>query len=59
MMMMMKMTLPEAMPTKMAASELMTLEDFPPVSFPLLSLDAEPESQREAEVSMTTRRLVT
>lgn len=55
MMMMMKMTLPEAMPTKMAASELMTLEDFPPVSFPLPSLNSGSESQREAEVSLRDR----
>lgn len=50
MMMTMKMTLPEAMPTKMATSEPMTLEGFPPVSFSLLSLDATPARQRETRV---------
>lgn len=49
MMMMMKMTLPEAMPMKMATSEAMMLEDFPPAFS--LSLDATPGRQREANVS--------
>lgn len=43
-MMMIKMTLPEAMATKMATSEGMTFEDLPSLPlFSLLSLDAGPE----------------
>lgn len=51
MMMMMKMTLPEAMPTKMATSEPMTLEDFPPLSFSSLSLGDTPGRQRGERMS--------
>lgn len=56
MMMMMNMTLPEAMPTKMATSEPMMLEDFPPLLLSLPSLGATSGRQRQATLSEMPRR---